>query len=210
MVVFTPLPFALLLIYYFTKKFVRYPIWKITISIINDVGFSLVPIKLHKRISIFVIDLLQLKCADNEDFYNLLAQIITFQHLPQVWKEKKLGVTIGYENTFEPPLILWDVQAYKRSLSRINIENGFTSCIKRQGVNSQQSHQSQVREGTFFIGGLGGGGIRGILEIFLRKKSWPSHFPEWINAWPFTNTYTKTSDPPPTSSKTKLTGSENN
>jgi len=40
---------------------------------------------------------------------------------------------------------------------------------------------------------------------FLQKKSWPSHFPEWINAWPFTNTYTKTSDPPPTSSKTKIT-----
>ena len=34
-----------------------------------------------------------------------------------------------------------------------------------------------------------------------------SHFPEWINAWPFTNTYTKTSDPSPTSSMTKITGS---
>ena len=131
-------------------------------SIINDVGFSLVPIKSHKRISIFVIDLLQLKCADNEDFYNLLAQIITFQHLHRVWKEKKLGVTIGYENTFEPPLILWDVQAYKRSLSRINIENGFTSCIKgKELIVSRVTSQSQVREGTFFIGGLGGG-----VEVF--------------------------------------------
>ena len=35
---------------------------------------------------------------------------------------------------------------------------------KRQGVNSQKSHQSQVREGTFFIGGLGGGG--GGVEFF--------------------------------------------
>ena len=62
-----------------------------------------------------------------------------------------------------------------------------------------------VREGMFFTGGGGGGeGVgRGILEIFLREKSWPSHIPEWINAWPFTSNYTKTSDPPPTSSKTK-------
>ena len=43
-----------------------------------------------------------------------------------------------------------------------------------------------VKEGTFLIGGGGGGGVgRGILEIFLRKKSWPSHFPDWIHAWPF-------------------------
>ena len=56
--------------------------------------------------------------------------------------------------------------------------------------------------GTNMWSGVGGGGVsRGILEIFLRKKSWPSHFPEWINAWPFTNAYTKTSDPTPTSSK---------
>ena len=30
----------------------------------------------------------------------------------------------------------------------------------------------------------------GYFRIFLRKKSWPSHFLGWINAWPFTNTYT--------------------
>ena len=47
-----------------------------------------------------------------------------------------------------------------------------------------------------YIFNWGGGVGRGILEIFA-KKAVPSHFPEWINAWPFTNTYTKTSDPPP-------------
>ena len=35
-----------------------------------------------------------------------------------------------------------------------------------------------LREGTFFIG-RGGSGY---FESFLRKKLWPSHFPEWINA----------------------------
>ena len=44
----------------------------------------------------------------------------------------------------------------------------------------------QVREGTFLIGERGGG--PGYFRNFLRKKSWPSHFPDWINAWPFTNT----------------------
>ena len=61
-----------------------------------------------------------------------------------------------------------------------------------------------------FLLGWGWEGGSGYFRNFLGKKSWPSHFPEWINAWPFTNTYTKTSDPPPTSSKTKIIGSENN
>ena len=42
-----------------------------------------------------------------------------------------------------------------------------------------------VREGTFLIGGWGGGVVRGILEIFCEKSRGP---PDWINAWPFTNT----------------------
>ena len=50
-----------------------------------------------------------------------------------------------------------------------------------------------LREGTFFIGRGGPGYFR----IFWRKKSWPSHFLEWVNAWPFRNTQTNTSDPPP-------------
>ena len=41
-----------------------------------------------------------------------------------------------------------------------------------------------IREGTFLIGGVG----RGILEMFLEKKVVALHFPDWINAWPFTNT----------------------
>ena len=56
------------------------------------------------------------------------------------------------------------------------------------------------------ISGPGSGHFRN----FLRKKSWSSPFSEWIDAWPFTNTYTKTSDPPPNSSEKKITGSENN
>ena len=38
--------------------------------------------------------------------------------------------------------------------------------------------RSPLREGTFFIG-VGGSGY---FRKFLQKKSWPSHFPEWINA----------------------------
>ena len=45
---------------------------------------------------------------------------------------------------------------------------------------------NEIREGTFLIGGGGGG--PGYFRNFLQKKSWPSHFPDWINAWPFTNT----------------------
>ena len=45
-------------------------------------------------------------------------------------------------------------------------------------------------------GGVGGGVEPGYFRIFLRKKSWPSHFLEWIDAWPFRNTQTKRSDPP--------------
>ena len=41
---------------------------------------------------------------------------------------------------------------------------------------------------VFNCGGGGGGGGPGYFRNFLRKKSWPSHFPELINAWPFTNT----------------------
>ena len=63
-----------------------------------------------------------------------------------------------------------------------------------------------IREGTFFNEGGGSGCFRN----FLRKKWWPTHFLEYINAWRSTNTYTKTSDPPSTSFKTKITGSENN
>ena len=40
-----------------------------------------------------------------------------------------------------------------------------------------------VREGTFLIGGGGGGGGGlGYFRNFLQKKSWPSHFPDSINA----------------------------
>ena len=38
------------------------------------------------------------------------------------------------------------------------------------------------REGTFFIGGGGGGVGPGYFRNFSRKKAWPSHFPDWINA----------------------------
>ena len=40
--------------------------------------------KSNKRICIFVIDLLQFECADNEDFYNLLAPSRLF-----IWGVKK-------------------------------------------------------------------------------------------------------------------------
>ena len=36
-----------------------------------------------------------------------------------------------------------------------------------------------LRKGIFFVGREVG---QGILEFFLPKKSWPSHFLEWINA----------------------------
>ena len=41
-----------------------------------------------------------------------------------------------------------------------------------------------TKERYVFYWGRGGGGWvgRGILEFFLRKKSWPSHLLEWINA----------------------------
>ena len=45
-------------------------------------------------------------CADNEDFYDLLAQIITFPSLLKVWKEKKSGIMIEYENASKTPLVL--------------------------------------------------------------------------------------------------------
>ena len=69
MVVFTPLtsyalPFSLLLNILFHKKnwSCWYPIWKISISIVYNIGFSLLPGRI---------------CV-NEDFYDLLAQVITF------------------------------------------------------------------------------------------------------------------------------------
>ena len=69
MVLFTPLtsyalPFSLLLNILFYKKnwSCWYPIWKISISIVYNVGFSLLPGRI---------------CV-NEDFYDLLAQVITF------------------------------------------------------------------------------------------------------------------------------------
>ena len=59
----------------------------------------------------------------------------------------------------------------------------------------------KIREGTFLIGGEGGGGGGGggpgYFRNFWPKKSGPSHFPDWIYAWPFINTYTKACDPPP-------------
>ena len=68
-----------------------------------------------------------------------------------------------------------------------------SSCESIQGYTLTEDNYSLVveflREGTFFIGGGGGGGggegVRGgpgYFRIFLRKKSWPSHFLEWINA----------------------------
>ena len=39
-----------------------------------------------------------------------------------------------------------------------------------------------VREGTFLIGGGGVGGGPGYFRNFWPKKSWPSHFPDWIYA----------------------------
>ena len=51
-----------------------------------------------------------------------------------------------------------------------------------------------------FLLGWGGGGGEG--------KGWPSHFLEWINAWPFRNTQRKTFDPRPYLSKKKITGSD--
>ena len=47
-------------------------------------------------------------CADDEDFYDLLSQIITFPSLLKVWKEKKSGIMVGYENASKTPLILWE------------------------------------------------------------------------------------------------------
>ena len=42
------------------------------------------------------------------------------------------------------------------------------------------SFYGYYREDTFFIGGRGVG--PGYFSIFLRKKSWPFHVLEWINA----------------------------
>ena len=48
--------------------------------------------------------------------------------------------------------------------------------------------QTHFREGALIGGGGGGGGVGpAILEFFCVKGRGPSHFPDWINAWPFTN-----------------------
>ena len=90
-----------------------------------------------------------------------------------------------------------------------------TSFVKfRQGtlhIIGQKCYPSVRRNGDAkgrYVFLLEGGGWVGVFWNFFAKKSWPSHIPEWIGAWPFTNTDTKTPDPPPTSSKTKITGSE--
>ena len=58
---------------------------------------------------------------------------------------------------------------------------------------------------TWFFFTLGGSQIclshKQVLEFFLRKKLWSFHFLKWINASPFRNTQTKTSDPPPIQDK---------
>ena len=82
-----------------------------------------------------------------------------------------------------------------------------SACWNRYGNNN---HRGFFNFKGRYIFVTGGGGGPGYFRIFLRKKSWPFHFLEWINAWPFRNTQTKTSDPPPYLFKTKLTGSENN
>ena len=64
-------------------------------------------------------------------------------------------------------------------------------------------------KGRYVFYGGGGGVSRGILEIFCEKSRGPPISQNGL-MWPFTNAYTKTSDPAPTSSKTKITGSENN
>ena len=53
--------------------------------------------------------------------------------------------------------------------------------MKYQYENTDESNKKWLlKEGTFFIGGEGGGSE--YFRNFLQKKSWPSHFPEWINA----------------------------
>ena len=70
------LPFSLFFKYIILQKnwSCWYPIWKISISIVYNVGFSLLPGRI---------------CV-NEDFYDLLAQVITFHIiLKSVIFEKK-------------------------------------------------------------------------------------------------------------------------
>ena len=68
---------------------------------------------------------LKILYVDNKDSYELLAQIITFQLLLFVLKEKKM-------------------RNYDRVSGYIQAPDGFVREGKREGINSQQSHQSQV------------------------------------------------------------------
>ena len=54
---------------------------------------------------------------------------------------------------------------------------GFTVSFS---VEDDYQQNIYVREGTFFIG-RGGGDRPGYFRKFFPKKSWPSHFPNWIN-----------------------------
>ena len=64
--------------------------------------------------------------TDNEDFYNLLAQIITFQLLLLTCQkeERKRGITIEYKNTSEPPT------DFMRTLPRKKAELSCVSSLK--------------------------------------------------------------------------------
>ena len=68
---------------------------------------------------------------------------------------------------------------------------------------------SAHREGTFFIGGGGWVG-RGILEIFCEKSRGPPTSQNGLMHDPSQIPTQKHLTLPPTSSRTKLTGSENN
>ena len=70
---------------------------------------------------------LKILYVDNKDFYELLAQIITFQFLLFVLKEKKM-------------------RNYDRVSGYIQAPDGFTREGKKEGIDSQQSHQSQVTQ----------------------------------------------------------------
>ena len=69
--------------------------------------------------------LLERLCAYHEDLYNLLAWIITFQHPFFPWKENK-------------------IRNYDRVSKNIQATADLMREGKREGINSQQSHHSQV------------------------------------------------------------------
>ena len=134
----------------------------------------------------------------------LQTELLWYAHRQKLgrWSHKHSG----YQSCLEILSDCWNFVNRAMQTSFVKFRQGTLHIIGQKCYPSVRRNGDAKGRYVFLLEGVG----RGILEFFCKKKSWPSHFPEWIDAWPFTNTDTKTPDPPPTSSKTKITGSENN